>query len=506
MKFFLLSFLIVAFGQAAWSSLLAFFAAFFGYALFWKQYRGNFLAGSLWFTFVQLFQLSWMTSIEFQGIYILGVWLGIALWLGLQFGIITYFLKSKLSFFKILMVASFWTLIEWLRLHILCGFSFNPVGLALSSNLQSMQFAAVFGILGLSFWVMFVNLSILSKRIFLGSAMGAIPYFFGFIHLHYHEHEKEKTASVALVQTGLLPSEKTLLPGRSQSYISPLVQWQRIISFLNETTDQDWDLIVLPEAVVPFAAEDAIYPFEVVKNILSREGIHFEKTEEDKVSNLFWIKSLATHFQADLIAGLDGRDVGKNYFAAGYHLRPGDENHNRYEKRILVPLAEYIPFSWLKPLVASYGIMDFFTHGLEAKVFEGKVPFSLSICYEETFPDLIRENRQKGAELFINLTNDNWYPFSKLPEQHFSLGILRTVENGVPLLRSCNSGITAAVDSLGRVKDVFREKSGVLSTKIDLYTYKTLYTFWGDGGIISFSLFWLAFCIRYKEIFRFWSS
>ena len=95
--------------------------------------------------------------------------------------------------------------------------------------------------------------------------------------------------------------------------------------------------------------------------------------------------------------------------------------------------------------------------------------------------------------MLVNLTNDNYYPYSSLPEQHFAHARLRTVENGRPLLRSCNTGVTAAIDSFGRILARFGKrgeefKSGVLECAFVPYTYKTLYSLWGDWGIVTLCL------------------
>jgi apolipoprotein N-acyltransferase len=72
-------------------------------------------------------------------------------------------------------------------------------------------------------------------------------------------------------------------------------------------------------------------------------------------------------------------------------------------------MAEYIPFSFCKEIAAEYGIQGSFTEGKEATIVQGcNGPFSLSICYEETFGNLMREGRQNGSEMLVNLTSD--YP------------------------------------------------------------------------------------------------
>ncbi len=535
-----LSWAIVGFGQPGWIPWLAPLAALGGFALFWmgiQNFSSRFWPGVLWYAAVQAVQLSWMTSIEYQGWYILLVYAAICLALGLQFGCLTLLVipaakgdisGRKMTAMRALAAAAFWTLSEWGRFYILCGFSFNPAGLALTGFLPSLQLAAVWGVLGLSFFVMWVNVWVFSlfssgknlRRISgwgIPFSLALFPYLFGYAHLAYHETGQANSPflSAALVQTNLLPSEKSPLKGRLHAFISPLEQWQRILRFLEEKKGDRWHLIVLPESALPFQADSMVYPLEETVKILEDAwgaspslpalSYPFAEKKENRwlVSNHFWAQAIADHYHAEVIAGLDQRDkaLKKNY-AAAFHILPDAEGMGRYEKRVLVPLAEYLPFEWLMPWVRSYGIAEFFTPGAEAKVFGRAIPLSLSICYEETFSDLMREGRVKGAELFVNVTNDNWFPSSRLPEQHFSLGRLRSIENGVPLLRACNTGVTASVDSLGRMVSQLDLPEGVLAAPVHTYHYKTLYTHWGDAGIIGLCLIAFALFVRLKNLFQ----
>jgi len=167
---------------------------------------------------------------------------------------------------------------------------------------------------------------------------------------------------------------------------------------------------------------------------------------------------------------------------------------------MLVPLSEYIPFGEIRFLAdfvkSRFGIEQFFLPGNKPQVFQGKIPYGLSICYEETYPAFAAETRRKGAELFINVTNDAWFPHSLLPKQHFDHGRLRAVENGVPLLRVCNTGITAGVDRFGRMVESLppsESKIDVLILDLPTSTHKTLYTFWGDKMILGLSFLFLLF-------------
>jgi apolipoprotein N-acyltransferase len=129
---------------------------------------------------------------------------------------------------------------------------------------------------------------------------------------------------------------------------------------------------------------------------------------------------------------------------------------------------------------------------MEAKPFTGPIPTGVSICLEETYSHLIRELRLNGARLFVNISNDVWFPRSRLPEHHFQHGRIRAAENGVCLLRSCNTGITGAVDCCGRVVEVLpssEEKVSVLHLNLPLRCFNTLYTWWGDNAVL-----WVSVC------------
>ncbi len=524
---FILSLLLVGLGQPAWIAWLAPLAAAGGYALLWDSLRGissrstQFMASLLWFALVQAIQLSWMTSIEYQGISILIVYTALSLALGIQFGCMSLLVlkNPSWSFSKILALAGFWTLMEWIRFHVLCGFSWNPVGIALTSFSIGLQMVSIGGVLLLSFWVIVTNLlayrSIVyrfgARSMVFWSIAAFLPYLFGIGIVSHHKSQQKNygVLRALLVQPGLLPSQKIPLEGRFDEFISPWEQWISIFKHLKEHRSKQVNLIALPESAVPFQVNEAIYDYDIARDlIISEFGKEALKSFPDlikpyarngKITNAFFSQFLSNYFGANLVIGLDDQEH-EAYYSSAVHFSPWKETFERYDKRVLVPLAEYLPFAWCAKLAQKYGIEAFYTHGKEAKVFSGPLPFSVSICYEETFPDIVREGRLKGAQLFVNLTNDNWYPDSKLARQHFDHGKLRAVENGVPLLRACNSGITSAVDALGCVTGKLEEKQGVLLAEVPNYQIKTLYTFTGDSLIVGISLGFLFFYLLFRKV------
>lgn len=530
----LLSFLLVAAGTPVWSGYISLIAAAVGFAIFWRfllcfpRPAMRFFQAALWFTLVQLCQLSWFISHPYH--YIYSVWFSLALLMGLQWGLLGLAVYPALfkSLSRLAAIASLWVLLEWSRLWLLSGFPFNPVGLALSGALYPLQFAAIGGVYGLSFWVIGTNLLALrawiypSKRgwaLFISALL--LPYIFGWLHVEYHQRQAADSTdrlSLLLIQPNF-PSEESLVFADSASargYV--LGEWRALIRLLADQTRQATDLIALPEYLVPYGTSYAIYPLSEVSSLFRpffsdaawsfppfqppyAERIQLEEEGPARwfVSNAFIAQTLANLMDSHLVIGLEdsggtGGSKRRISYSAALHFSPNGDAVEGYAKQILVPMGEYIPFEWCRSLAARYGIYGSFTAGQEACVFPHPRPFSVCICYEEIYGHLMRQGRVKGAEFLLNLTNDGWYP--TLVWHHFFHARLRTVENGIPLARACNTGITAACDSLGRIIAFLeppdpQSDPAALRVELPAYHYATLYTFWGDGFVLCASLFFI---------------
>ena len=503
--YFLSSLLLVAFGQSCFIPILGVFSSAFGFALFWffaAPRKERFFLFASWFAIIQAIQFSWVTSTEYMGPLIWVVYFLSLLFLGFQFGCLSFFFKSqKITLLNCFAIAGSWVLLEWMRMFILTGLSWNPVGLSLSSSPYAIQFVSVFGVYGLSFYVIFVNAFVLYslgswKKGSLCAFLACFPYLFGIVQQSWVERFilPEKTLSVALVQTGILPEQKDRFTDRLEAFIPPLNQWERIWEKLASLPQTD--LIVFPEAAVSLNSHRPFYPIDLVKTVWhSIFGKYSFPASPSKVNNSFLIQMMANHFGSDVIIGMDAQDKNIKYNAA-FYFRPQSNKSERYEKRILVPLGEYIPFSqfrWFSEFIShQFGVGDSFSCGTDAKVFSSEVPIGMSICLEEIYSDLLRDLRRNGARLFVNVSNDVWFPRSHLPEHHFQHGRLRAVENGVYVLRSCNTGVTGVIDCCGNViKTIDSSDLDVLSLDISLKSFQTLYTWWGDWMILSLSLFFV---------------
>lgn len=535
---FLLTLVIVGFGQPVWSSWLSLLASLGGYALFWsilldQPAKQRFWVSSGWMALVQFIQLFWMTSHPF--LYIYAVHICLSLGIGLQFGLIGLCLtRERLnSLPHLFAISGLWTLMEWSRLFLLAGYSFNPVGLALSAHFYPLQAASLVGIYGLSFWTIFVNLLALRAWIhyrkapaILWLSAAALPFLYGFAQTTALSHPIAPPTYSALLIQPAFPSEEAMTFDSHAARLAYVIdEWHQILALAKREWGKPTDLIALPEFAVPYGTYTPVFPYLAVKtafsDIFGQEAVKKLPALEAPlaqqvdltpgkmwfVNNAYWLQALANLFDAEVVSGLeDAEDMPsgvREYYSAAVHVRPGifpgDFIAGRYEKRILMPMGEYIPFAFCRSLAAAYGIQGSFTHGKEAKVLGCRQPLGMCICYEETFGHMIRENSHKGAKILVNLTNDGWYPNSLLPQQHFDHARLRTVENGLPLLRSCNTGVTGAIDCFGRTiatLDNSQEAPGALHVTVPLYSFPTLYRTFGDMLIVCVSFASLLFFFK----------
>jgi apolipoprotein N-acyltransferase len=508
--------LIVAYSQPD-HPLPALLATLIGYALFFYGIRSvsspkkKFFIGVGWFLAIQLIQLKWIATPYYHGVDIYYAYLAIAVWLALQWGFLTLFFKQEMGYYRILAMASFWVLSEYSRLFVLCGFPFNPIGQSLTFASYPLQLAGVMGILGLSFWALASNLFIYkwwvepSLRTASVALVCAItPYLFGSWNIHVHKEgvELSEPFRVALVQTGLYAEEKTEFQEDPDPYLTPVKQWKQIIGLLEKRVNEHVDLIVLPEATVPSELFERHIPTNTIEIL--------PKTEHSFASNGEVAQAIANHFQSELILGaLYSPPLKERSYNSAVHFSPHRKMCQMYHKRVLVPLSEYLPFSFIRSMVAKHGIESFFTPGVESNLFYGKRVLSASICYEECFSHIVREGRVRGANFLVNLSNDVWFPHSRLSKEHFHLGRLRAVENGAPLVRACNTGITVGVDSLGRIIGKLEEKKDsahwlqdVLYIDIPSYSYKTLFSRTGNSPVLAFSFFTLSTFLILRKKYR----
>jgi apolipoprotein N-acyltransferase len=162
-------------------------------------------------------------------------------------------------------------------------------------------------------------------------------------------------------------------------------------------------------------------------------------------------------------------------------ISPAGVPVSRYDKVNLVPFGEFVPwpFGFAKHISTEVGD---FAAGRQVVVSPvGEHRIGTFICYESVFPNFVRNFAAHGAEVLINISNDGWFGKSAARLQHLSIVRMRAAENRRWVLRSTNDGITATIDSAGRLRGMlplFTEATSY--TGFDYISDQTVYTRWGD--------------------------
>jgi apolipoprotein N-acyltransferase len=161
----------------------------------------------------------------------------------------------------------------------------------------------------------------------------------------------------------------------------------------------------------------------------------------------------------------DPRTRDPLFFDSAFLLDPDGEFRERYDKSHLVPFGEYVPLRDLlgRVLVAvARGVArDNVTAGPGPRALElplrGRVLITgVPICYELLFPDLVRRMVDDGAEALLAITNDAWYGRTGAPYQFLAITAMRSAETRVWTARAANTGVSAIIDSRGRVRSQTR--------------------------------------------------
>jgi apolipoprotein N-acyltransferase len=198
-----------------------------------------------------------------------------------------------------------------------------------------------------------------------------------------------------------------------------------------------------------------------------------------------------------------------NVYNTAFLLNKGSTVLQPYFKMKLVPFSEVIPFEGLFPILSRVNLGEAdFKAGTDPALFHIRdnligVPL---ICYEIIYPDFVRKRSARPANILINITNDGWFGRTNGPFHHAAMSQMRSIENGISLVRCANSGISMLVDPYGRIlKQTGIYSRDVLIGDVPTYRVSTFYSRHGDWVvwfsilIIILTVSWIGFNRKQKQ-------
>ena len=192
--------------------------------------------------------------------------------------------------------------------------------------------------------------------------------------------------------------------------------------------------------------------------------------------------NLARDAHVYVLAGVVAHTADKRPLNSAQWIGPTGVPLSRYDKVNLVPFGEFVP--WPFGLVTSKVSTEAgdFAPGRQAVVSPvAGHRIGTFICYESVFPNFVRKFADDGAEVLFNISNDGWFGRSAAREQHIRIVRMRAAENRRWILRSTNDGITATIDSAGRLRGTLPLYTRATSyTGFTYISDKTIYTRFGD--------------------------
>ena len=195
-----------------------------------------------------------------------------------------------------------------------------------------------------------------------------------------------------------------------------------------------------------------------------------------------YVDTLARTIHAYLLIGIVAHRSDGAPLNSAVLVSPEGVPISRYDKVNLVPFGEFVPWPFgLAAKKISTETGDF-AAGQRAVVSPvGDRKMGAFVCYESVFPNFVRKFAAGGAEVLFNISNDGWFGKSAARQQHLDIVRMRAAENRRWILRATNDGITATIDSAGRLRGTLPlHVEGTSYTGFSYISERTVYTRWGD--------------------------
>jgi apolipoprotein N-acyltransferase len=394
---------------------------------------------------------------------------------------------------RLLALAAALTISEWLRGHALTGFPWNTFGYALTEPLALAQTASLIGLWGLTFLsvAIFASPAVLidgdSRRPWIAPAAAVILLVamgaYGAFRLSRHPTEFADRVKLRIMQPNLEQDVRF-------NYSAKSAVMQKYLTLSDRATG--------PHSSGVSAATILIWPESAFPFFLAREA--------DAMAQIADLLPKGTILITGAVRAPDlppGARITRAYNSI-YVIDDDGSILSIYDKLHLVPFGEFLPFQGLMEklgFVQLTKVQGGFIPGTARRTIElPNAPSVLPlICYEAIFPGGI-ESRGGRPGWIVNLTNDGWFGISTGPYQHLQQARLRAIEEGLPLVRAANTGISVVTDAVGRiVARLDLGVEGVLDSRLPVAIPPTPYTRAGDIPAAIMVTIGLALAIRRRK-------
>ena len=438
-----------------------------------RAFRLGFVAGFVHF----LSSLYWLLAIPFawHGIPLapaLG-WMALSAYCGLYFGLWVWFcwrifpggagepefsLAAAVDQFLsvawwrragwAILCAAAWAALEMARGRVLSGFPWNFLGASQYTLLPLIQMASITGVYGVSFVMVWFSAAVGGAMLVLARrpSTGAI----------WSQTALPLLAIGCIVAYGM--SKTMRIPAPSRHIRAALVQPsipQTLMWDVKENANRFQQVLALSEKALASKPDLLLWPESAVPDL--------------GPENVKAIGRLLAGHPAWLIFSGDSEEPSPSgqaaYFNSSFLVSPAGAVEAIYHKRRLVIFGEYIPLlRWLPFLKWVTPIGEGYTAGERAVQFNLttlSAKASVLICFEDMFPREARDHVNLDTDFLINLTNDGWFGRGAAQRQQAAGAVFRAIENGVPLVRCANNGLTCWIDAQGRIRQALDEGGSI---------------------------------------------
>ncbi|GLQ33745.1 apolipoprotein N-acyltransferase [Amylibacter marinus] len=392
---------------------------------------------------------------------------GLALFWGMAFYLsVRWFTCAKK---RIIGLAILWAFFEYLRATVLTGFPWGHLSYAWLGT-PFIQLVSVFGIHGTGLILMLVAFlpALFGPRMFVGAAYGAavlaVIAGWGVWRMPALDNQGLGETVVRIVQPNAPQHLKWRRDMRDVFY-------RRQLGYTAAKTARRPDIVIWPETALPFVMQDELPALKEISN--------------------------ATGPETSYISGIV-RNQGDAHFNSLIYVDPRGGMNAIYDKHHLVPFGEYFPMARFFERFGLAGLTEqagSFQGGAGPQLIAGRnVPdFLALICYEAIFPSYAH-SPGKRPKWLVHITNDAWFGTISGPYQHLAQSRVRAIEQGLPMARSANTGISAMIDAYGRVVDFLPlQQQGYIDVALPAPAGKTLYSRIGDYGFLGILLLVVLF-------------